>query len=459
MKTEKRVFSSPLYCVLDDTLEVSSDHALFDLCILNIGFPLFKDTESRAHAAFTELSNIRLYTPFSEMKALFTRRKLEKNRKWHSLLVTGNHKGEKATFPHPTFSGKLTISRVESPEDRRTQQEAWNIVFNVAANINRAVQAQSVKINQRNSDLNLLANYTLLLSEKFARQVEEVLLVPASNIIDRSEARLRYAASQPAEEHLRSFINEINMVCCRALGRATTVSPTVTFGTVEVCWDFYDEDPIIKVELLRERLGRIAKDVRAKYSPLAAITEGLKVDSPSVMIDLVEGLSVRFYAKSVQTIRFEVVYGAERIKKLQIQKGFLSLDQAVQTAGMLRIDAAKHLNTVLGFIRRTNSRQHDDATTVELYRAVLAAFPELSVASGILAGLAYHQRIRTFPNDARLPGLRMLKVLNVLENEPESPGKRNYVVTPRFENARRMLGLSMVMPRRLWIKPRPRHLR
>jgi hypothetical protein len=455
MKTGNREFSSPLYRVLEDTRAVYPEDAMLDLCSMTIGLPNVAGTEGQTLERLKSLSSLKSDGPGSTK--LFGKRTLQKWRSFHALQVVGDQQGEGMKFPHPTFSGLLTANRDTVPTKDTSALTSWELLFNVQVSINRAVQAQTVVLDQETFEVRRSQPYALFLSETAARQVTERLLVPKTNILDRTEPRQRYAASKPAEEHLREFVLELTTKCAAALGQMKPVVPTVTVGALEVCWDFYDEQPVIMVELIKAKAMRIAKKLRAKYSPTATVTEGQEIDSPSVIIDLIEDLAVRFYAKSVQTIRFEVTYGPERMQPFKTCEGLPTLNDAVEMARSARLDAAHHMNTILALMRQETDES--DATPAELIRAVMAAFPNVFEARTILACLANHSRIRTFPKDPRLPGLRQLKKQSVLECDPASPGKRNYVVTPRFEDARRQLMFTQAIPRRFWIKPRPRHLR
>lgn len=459
MKTGDREFSSPLYRVLEDTRAVSPDDAMFDLCSMSIGLPNIAGTESQTLRVLKALSLLKIDIPGSGPQRLFSKRNLMQGRHYHAFKVVEDQKGEGMIFPHPTFSGLLTANRETVPPKDPFAPTTWVLLLNVCVSINRAIQAQTLSIKPRSKRVRRIGPYSLFLSERAAGQVDERLLVPATNILDRSELRLRYADSQYPEDHLREFVTELVRACSAPFGRSGSFQPSVNISTLEVNWDFYDENPIITVELIRQKSTRIAKALRARYAPQSTMVEGLKLNSPSVMLELIEGLQVRFYAKSPQTVRFEVVYGAERIKHFKPQKGMLTLEQAMQTARKIRHDAAIHMNTILSLMREENKGREDDATTAELIRAVLAAFPDVIDARNILVGLANYRRIRTFPKDPRLPGLRKLKKLSVLECDPASPGRRNYVATPRFEAARSQLMFTQAMPRRLWVKPRPRHLR
>lgn len=455
MKTCNRDSSSPLYRVLEDTHAVSPEDAMFDLCSMTIGLPNVAGTESQTLQKLKSLSLLKSGGPGSP--EIFGKRKLDQWRRFHALQVIGDQKGEGMKFPHPTFSGLLTANRDTVPPKDTSALTMWALLFNVQVSINRAVQAQTLMVDQKTREVRRSDPYALFLSETAARQVSERLLVPKTNILDRTEPRQRYAASKPAEEHLREFVMEFTSKCAAALGQKKPFVPTVTIGTLEVCWDFYDDQPVITVELIKAKAVRIAKNLRAKYAPTAAVTESLEIDSPSVVIDLIDDLTVRFYAKSAQTVRFEVVYGPERIKQFKTCQGLPTLKDAIEMARCVRADAATHMNTILAIMRQETDES--DATPDELIRAVLAAFPNVCEARTILSCLARNRHVRTFPKDPRLPGLKKLKGLFVLECDPDSPSKRNYVVTPRFEDARSRLMFTQAIPRRFWIKPRPRHLR
>ncbi len=459
MTTGNRDSFSPLYRVLEDTSEVSAYGAMFDLCSMSIMLPQITGTEGQTLNKLSALSRVCLGPPGAGSRRLFIERNLERWRAWHSLVVCGDKVGEKMVFPHPTFSGQLTISRDKVPARDATSLTTWNLLFKVGVSVNRAVQAQTLTMHRRTKRVTRAGSYSLALTAVNGRQVTERLLVPASNIIDRTEIRQLYASKKTAEEHLREFIMELSQFCVDALGHKVSFVPTVTFGTLEVCWDFYDEQPIITVELMKEKAMRIAKSLRSRYAPSSTMSEGLNLNSPSVMIELIEDLSVRFYAKSTETVRFEVVYGADRIKAFKPHKGILTLEQAVQTARAVRLDAAKHMNLILSLMRQESEGCENDATTDELIRAVMAVFPDVVDARNILSLLASYRRIRTFPNDPRLAGLRKLKKLAVLENDHASPGKRNYVVTRRFEGARSMLLFTKIMPLGFRIKRRLHRIR
>lgn len=338
-------------------------------------------------------------------------------------------------------------------------QTIWKLLFNVQVSINRTVQAQTLILNRKTGSVQRSGPYALLLSGDAAGHVAERLLVPATNILDRTETRQRFAASVPPEEHLREFVLEFSQIISAELGVRKAIVPSVNMGTLEVCWDFYDKQPVIAVEVIKAKVMRIAKNLSAKYASTATMTEGLRIDSPSVMIFLIDGLAVRFYAKSFETVRFEVVYGPKRIKCFKPRAGIQTLAEAIQTAREIRHDAASHMNTILRLMHQEIEDFENEATPDELIRAVLAAFPNVFEAKNILACLARHGRVRAYPKDPRLPGFRKLKSMFVLENDPDSPGARNYVATQRYEDARRRLMFTRAIPRRLWIKPRPRHLR
>ncbi len=446
MRRLNLVRPTELYQSFWNVARVSSERALLDKCDVVIGGWSFNANRFQTASLVRRLSRIRVYAGERQRTRLFQDRSANDDRYSHNLTVCGTGSGEGVEYPHPAFSGYLKFFEAHGDKNIGKRECDWEALFFAYLNLNRAIQAQDLGIGDAVHDVQWWDNndYALAICERSMRRIREKLLAPADNILDRTSKRTAYALSRPAEQHFRDHIMAIfklirgELPVHRSRG-AWSSEPTVTLKGLEVYWDFYDEQPILTVLAVKNILQSTAKKMIVRHFPEYRLEVGLEYDSASVMLYLVNGVSIRFYAKSETTVRFEVSYSQAAIKNAAKFSGVQSLTGSVHAVASVKRDAAARLNLILSVLRSSESDHRNHATVDELVAAVLGAAGGPQNGVSLLTRLAVHRRISPHPRAPDYPQLRALKKLGVLMNERRSPRGRNYVVTPRYERARGQL--------------------
>ncbi|MFD0858722.1 hypothetical protein [Roseovarius aquimarinus] len=452
MRIPKPIRPSRLHRKFWDELRAREEEALIDKCDVVIGGWKFSAARHQVTKLVPRLSQLTVSCGEGSTTRLFENRTADDGRYSHTLTVRGTGSGEGVKHPYPTFRGYLKLRETSREEGNSFAKRDWEGILFSYLNINRSLQAQElVKIGLGADKRWAISNpYALALSDRAKSKVKERTLAPADNILDRTAKRTAYVLSRPAEQHFSDQIWAIFRTISKALpindkGADPRREPTITLKTVEVCWDYFDEQPILTVLAIKSRIQSISRRILSRHLPADRLEEGLEYDSPSVMIYLKDGVAVRFYAKAETTVRFEVVYSRSEIMKAADVKGIQSITGAVDSIGKLKLDAANRLNKLFDFVRERSEAKNDDATMEELVEAVLGAADTAWDGVSLLTSLAYHHRISPFPHDSIYPQLRALKRIGVLQNEPNSPRGRNYVVTPRYRKARSQLVTSSLI--------------
>ena len=453
------------YRVFDDEQIVSAQTALFDKCEVSVGGWSISGSNEQIAEHVSRFSDFKVSDGHGGETKLFETRRAQKERNWHTLKVLGKGAGEGIKYPHPVFSGLLKLNKSTHQISNR-----WDLVFHLNLNINRTIQAQPLpssgvrRVGRRSQPI------VLAISKQAVLEVRERFLAPWNNMLAHTRRRLSYASSKVAEEHLRDCVTSIfNQVedgfrPLSSLPREgfdlsdrDTRRTTVSLHHLEVCWDFYHEQPILAVDVFKQMVKANAQHVTSQNWRELVVKDKLRYDSQSVSVYLKNGLEIKFYAKTETTLRFEVVYFGENIKDFKPAPGILSLDQAVETCRDIRRDAALHLNTLFSLIGNEDDLSHDDATPEELIDAVQAETRDVGRTCSILARIVRNRRISPYPNDPDYEVLRRLKRKGVLVNNPASPGRRNYVIAARYEHSSYYLLSKKIIRRRFVSLPKPDH--
>lgn len=450
---KKPILPTALHQRFWDVEQVSSDQALFDKCDVVIGGWSFEASRSQVANFVPRLSLLEVPSGRRKLARLFETRSADDNRYSHTLTVRGTGPGESVRYPHPTFSGALKLRETGRDEGGQYTKRPWEAIFFAYLNLNRSLQSQMLvrRGSKPSAGWTYLNPYRLAIPEDARNRIRERLFAPSDNILDRSKKRTEYVQSKPAEEHLRDYVWAIfetvqNELDTRPMEVSRQYQPTITFQSLEVCWDFFDYQPILTVRAIGNLVQNIAQSQKVRYFPKFRMEEGLDYNSPSVMVQVVDGIAIRFYAKTETTIRFEVVYSQAAINKTVDVSGIHALSEAVQIACAVKEDAAERMNNLLACIHDAGSVANSDATVEELVDAVMAVADTPRIGISLLSLLAIHRRIAPYPGDPTLGCIKTLKRLGVLMNETRSPRSRNYVVSPRYRNARIRLASTYVVP-------------
>lgn len=445
---------------------VSAERALIDKCDVVIGGWSFNATRFETSGCVRRLSKKRVYAGDGMYTRLFQDRTVDDQRFTHNIAVRGTGPGEGVEYPHPTFSGYFKLWEVNADRDKSNRTRNWEALFFAYLNLNRAIQAQDLSSSTSVRDLQGSNGhrYALAICERSKRRIRERLLTPADNILDRTSKRTSYAMSRPIEQHFSDHVEAIFQAIRQELpisfrDRDCSSKPTITFKAMEVCWDFFDEQPILTVLTLKNLVQSVAKTSIVRHFPDYRLSQGLEYDSPSVMLDVVDGVAIRLYAKSETTVRIEVVYSQSAIKTVASLSGIQSLANALNAIRSVKRDAANKLNALLSVVREFEASSKNHATVDELVDTVIAVAGNPQRGVALLARLAANRRICPYPRSPLYRQLRELKQRGVLKNEKRSPNGRNYVVTPVYEQARSKLLSSYLVPDRGLRKPKKRTVR
>ena len=457
---QRPILPSALHQRFWDVQQVSPDQALLDKCDVVIGGWSFEAKRYQVATIVPRLSQMEVSAGKGESARLFEKRSADDNRYSHTLTVLGTGSGESVQYPHPTFSGALKLREIGHEGEDRYAQRPWEGIFFAYLNLNRSLQSQALTRRDSGSSGHWTYSrpYNLAMAASESSKIKERLLAPSDNILDRSRKRTEYVQSKPAEEHFRDYVLAIfntvyDALNTRPIKVATQPQPTITLQTVEVCWDFFDWQPVLSVRMIRNSVESIAQKMRVRYLPEFRMEEGLDYNSPSVMLQVVDGIAIRFYAKTETTIRFEVVYSQAAINSVANEFGIHPLEEAVRIVAAVKEDGAMRLNNLLSCIHEALHEHEDHATTDELIEAVIGEADNTRAAMSLLTQLAFQHRVAPFPKDPIYPTLRSLKKAGVLMNEARSARSRTYVITPRYRRARAKLASSYLVDRKIRRNP------
>jgi len=438
------------------TTEVSADSALLDKCDLVLGGWRFEAGRNQVSHLVPILSKLQVPCGGGKTTRLFENRSADDIRYSHTLIVRGAGAGEGVQYPHPTFSGYLKLRESTRDDGEKFSRKPWEGLFFAYLNMNRSLQAQEIKKQRIGPNIcpAIKLPYALAISADAKANIRERMLAPSDNILDRSPLRMAYVRSKGAEQHLLDHL----MWIFRRIGQELPEKrgagihreqPTVTLQTLEFCWGFFGQQPILSVLAVKAKMQSMSQKMRTRYFPEYRLEEGLEYDSPSVMMVVSDGIAIRCYAKAETTVRLEVVYSQNAFRKVFKKSGILPITEAISTVATVKHDAVEKMNTLLAHIHSNEGISKDDATVDELVENVLGVATDYGLGVSLLTRLAYHQRLAPHPNDPQYQFLRILKRRGVLMNEPKSPRGRTYVVTPRFRKARTELITSSVVQRRV----------
>lgn len=384
------------------------------------------------------------------------------NPRWtqHQLVVAGSGRGEAPTYPYPTFSGFLNAKAGERSRFIQLNSGSLDLTAMLQLNVTRSLMAQRITRPFRSNRPSQLGRFLLAITRQPDWQTEERVFVNTDNVIIGTDRRANFAFARPPECHLAQNIRAV----WRAIGEAfeeagghwhQITQPAVTLDQIEVYWEFADRSPLFTIGQLRQHLPRAAERLGVSRRYLDQIKHKKHGPSECIGLTLRQGVYLQVYAKSDWRIRFEICFSGAALGKPKPQN--MTTDALQRYVATLREMAADTLNRVLGTLWALSDLSGAQATTEELERSISARFPQPMRAAALLVELCHWGHIRPKTRDDLVrPGLDALVRDGVLRRDPNSPGRRSFVVTPRFELARRLLSTR---PSRPPIKPRPQRLR
>lgn len=383
------------------------------------------------------------------------------NPRWaqHQLVVAGSGRGEAPTYPYPTFSGVVNAKAGERSRFIQLNSGSLDLTAMLQLNVSRSLMAQRIAKPFRGSRPSQLGSFLLAISPQPDWQTEERVFVNTDNVIIGTDRRANFAFARPPECHLAENIRAV----WRAIGEAfeeagghwhQITHPAVTLDQIEVYWEFAARSPLFTLGQLRLHLPRAAERLGVSRRYLDQIKHEKHGPSECIGLTLRQGVYLRVYAKSDWRIRFEVCFSGPALGKPKPQN--MPVERVQGYVATLRGRAAEVMNDVLLTLWSLSDLSGEQATTEDLERAFSARFPDPQRAAALLVELCHWGHIRPkLRDDLVRPGLELLVDDDVLVRDRNSPGGRSFVVTPRYELARRLLSTR---PTRPPVKPRPGHL-
>lgn len=283
MSVSNRIRPSALHRRFWDITEVRADEAMLDKCDVVIGGWSFDASGFETSQLVPRLSRLEVSCSDGSSTRLFEERTADDDRYSHTITVRGTGEGEGVRYPCPTFSGYLKIREVRNSRDGTSNVKTWEAIFFAYLNLNRSLRAQDLTSRAfvRGTEW-VRHQHVLAMSDDARSRIRETVLSPCDNILDRSARRTRYALSRPVEQHLTDHVlaifdtieRELRVRCgCRKV--LFQRDPTVVLRTLEVCWDFFDEQPILAVLAMKNKVQMIAQTLKARYLPAFRLEEGL----------------------------------------------------------------------------------------------------------------------------------------------------------------------------------------
>ncbi|AXI53666.1 hypothetical protein C1J05_03320 [Sulfitobacter sp. JL08] len=280
---------------------------------------------------------------------------------------------------------------------------------------------------------------------------EEQPLIPCDNLIIGNASRYKLARSKPFEEFLQDHVAGTLATFCDALIQNGLLQPNENegpvfdpaeykLGDIEFYWEFDHPTPITFVDTLTHFLPRVAKQMRVTKKDIDRTTREVSFQSQSATIYLTRKRQLRVYAKTNRRIRFEVEFPSGYRSTAHTRSTYNSFADFRNASSNLAREAADTLNKVLENLWGWVEPHELDATPEELRAAIVAASNDPFIATTLIHNLARWERIALSPGDPLRDTVRRLAtgksaVLRTLKSD-----RSIYVVTRRYEYARRQLG-------------------
>jgi hypothetical protein len=391
---------------------------------------------------------------------LFQSRAFDPRRTQHQLVVAGSGRGEAPTYPYPTFSGRVNVKSGPRTQFIQKNSGSLDLTAQLQLNVTRSLMAQRLAKGMSGRVPVRLGGFLLAISPQADWATSERVFVNTDNVIVGARRRAEYSFSSAPECHLAQNVNAAWRTIGEAFDQAggqwhQVTQPAVTPEQVEVYWEFSDRSPLFTLGQLRAHLPRAAERLRVSRKHLDQIIFEKQGPSECIGLTLRKGVFLRVYAKSDRRIRFEICFSGTALGKPKPEH--LSIDGLQRFAASIRERAAITLNRVLGTLWSMTDLSGAQATPEDLERAISARFPDPIRAAALLVELCHWGQIRPkLRDDLVKRGLNQLVRDRVLLRDPDSPGRRTFVVTEKYELARRLLSS---LPLRPEVKPRPNRLR
>jgi hypothetical protein len=201
--------------------------------------------------------------------------------------------------------------------------------------------------------------------------------------------------------------------------------------SVETYWEFHINDPsswLLEIEPIIRHLGH-TNLARNFQHPDGLSTDELTLNRRSISLRLRSGVLLRIYAKTSHRVRFEVEHDlVENARPFGGSHTSTAPHVFFDWLEMAALDAASHVNGMLEYLERQQTREGTEMSIAQLLIRVTQVVGDPDLAEHILSVIAANQSITS---DARIaPSIRKLVSHSILETAER--GRSRYVLTPNY---------------------------
>ncbi|MCK0139306.1 hypothetical protein [Aliiroseovarius sp. F47248L] len=422
--------------------QVTPERALIDRLQLSIGdWGLFGSPDQVCETV-TNLRNIEIETSEGECIPLFKGDPFLSHRQRLNISFASAAADTKNTGLSPLISGNLRYSaRYRRPEELRDATSSFQ--FNTTLNLTRFIQAQKFRLRTRiDRRPRLLTDMVLAIDPDPTWHANETPLTAASNLIVGPWPKYAYAQSRSAQKHLSRYLRLVDGVLQRSFTMATSDgSPAprraayYSLQEIEVYWEYDCDDPIQFVTALLPKIrsiGSVFYEGSVDTSYAREVSSVIEHQSPSIKARIAKGVWLRVYAKTNRRVRFEILLESNIIGKICGGQTASSRPLFCSKVSPLIEYATDKLNTILPTILPSLA-PNSHHTAISLVTEICSACNATHTAQTIISSLVCMGRIALYNGSHLKEPVHKLRDLGVLQTV--IPRSRNYVVTPRYEEA------------------------
>lgn len=347
--------------------------------------------------------------------------------------------------PSPIISGILRKAgrRGGAGVTPRARGERVRLSFQTSLNLARFVQAQSFPVVRKPANARMSEPLVLAVHPQHDWFEKEQPLLPAENLIIGSALKYGFVLRQPLRSIFRTYIDGVRATLYAILSdgmalRETRVEsqPYYSLQSLEVYWEFSDNDPIGLVESLVRPLHRVSHYVSVTRELVESYREETNCESKCITLNLTANSRLRVYAKTTQRVRFEVEFNRREIGTLCEGQTARTADGIEAKAQRLIDTAVSEMNFVLGELRRDVPAGVRQQTPVGLISKIVCTLDNPATSQAVVASLHSFGRLAPEGNPTFLAAAHELKKARVLR----TLGRQSiYVVTDEYEAALRGL--------------------
>lgn len=349
--------------------------------------------------------------------------------------------------PFPVVSGILRKSGRRSPSMPRIQGEAVRLSMQVSLNLTRFIQAQKFRRPSRPRNPALSADIVLAIHPRQSWYQNEIVLLPASNVIIGSPHKFGYALRNPTANLFQIYVDEVQTRVSSLLGEQMADRgvhlievPYRSLQTMEIYWEFSDNDPIGLVERLTQPLHRLSHHISVTRAIIENFREETTCESRCVTINLTAETRLRVYAKTTRRVRFEVDFSRAAVRQVCGGQTGQTNQQMTEKVQLLIDRAVSEMNWVLSELRREVPTGVPQNTTVGLISKIIKELDDAATSQAVISGLHTFGRIAPEGNPVFLEAAHRLRDAGVLQTLRR---QSIYVVTDEYEAALRgLMGLN-----------------